>query len=146
MFESEYAAEQIARIERQVREAQENAQAAQQMQASIESLRGEATSSRRTVRVVVDAGGRLQNLQFLPAAEQYPHSELANDVLEAISAATVRNAEQVRQIASETFGENSAVTDRIMKAYAHVHPETETSQSETSTRGFSFGNIPGQKS
>ena len=103
----------IARVQEQVAQAQQRAQAAQQMRAEVEALRGTATSPRREVAVTVDASGRLVDVDIADAALDLRAKELGRLIIETAGAAQRDAGEQAMAVASRAFGENSPVVDRL---------------------------------
>lgn len=103
----------IARVQQQVAQAQERAQAAQQMRAEVEALRGTAASPRREVSVTVDASGRLIDVDLADAALDLRARDLGRLIVETAGAAQRDAGEQAMAVASRAFGDDSPVVDRL---------------------------------
>ena len=129
MFDPQMSAqERMAYIDKQVEEAQRAAQAAEQMRHQVEALRASAMSSTRTVKVVLDFSGRLQDIEFTDIADRYSRQQLANDVKEACALAMVEVRKQVESFAHAAFGEGSDLSERVMQAYSQTHREPDPTQ------------------
>lgn len=129
MFEPQMSAqERMAYIDKQVEDAQRAAQAAEQMRYQVETLRATAMSSAKTVKVVLDSSGRLQNIEFTDAADRASRQQLANDVKEACALAMAEVRKQVETFAHAAFGEGSDLSERVMQAYNQTHREPEPTQ------------------
>ncbi|WP_417563877.1 YbaB/EbfC family nucleoid-associated protein [Microbacterium sp.] len=103
----------IARVQEQVAQAQQRAQAAQQMRAEVEALRGTATSARREVSVTVDASGRLIDVDLADAALDLRARDLGRLIVATAGAAQRDAGEQAVAVASRAFGDDSPVVDRL---------------------------------
>jgi DNA-binding protein YbaB len=103
----------IARVQEQVAQAQERAQAAQQMRAEVEAVRGTATSPRRELTVTVDASGRLVNVDVSDAALDLRAKDLGRLIVETAAAAQRDAGAQAMAVASRAFGADSPVVSRL---------------------------------
>lgn len=107
------AAAAIARVEQQIADAQRAAERAKTFQAEVEAVRGTATSPRRDVTVVVDASGRLLDLQLAERAGDLHPRDLARVILETSAKARVAAGQQATEIAAQAFGEDSGVVAKL---------------------------------
>lgn len=132
MFEPQMSAqERMAYIDKQVEDAQRAAQAAEQMRHQVEALRATAMSSAKTVKVVLDSSGRLQDIEFTDVADRYSRQQLAKDVKEACALAMAEVRKQVETFAHAAFGEGSDLSERVMQAYNQTHREPESTQASS---------------
>lgn len=137
-MENMNAEERIRQIERQVAEAQQAAQASAEMQRSIEQLRAVAQSPQGYVTVTVDSAGRLCDIEFQGSFARMNASQLSEEVKKAIIRAQSDAAQQVAVLARQTYGEDSALTEKILSAYSAVKSPlgSEDEPPEASSGGF----------
>jgi len=103
----------IARVQDQVAAAQKRAQAAQQMRAQVEAVRGTAYSQRRELSVTVDASGRLVDVQLSDAALELRARDLSRLIITTAQAASRDAGQQAMDLAAAAFGEDSPVVARL---------------------------------
>ena len=104
-----------ARIEQQVRRAQEHAAQVRAWAADVERITGEGRALRGGVRVTVSNTGVLQTLHLSEPALQVGADGLARAILEAIDAAKQVVADETAATAVAQFGTDGEVT-RLMVA------------------------------
>ncbi|WEG09296.1 YbaB/EbfC family nucleoid-associated protein [Microbacterium horticulturae] len=103
----------IARVQDQVAAAQQRAQAAQQMRAQVEAVRGTAYSQRRELSVTVDASGRLVDVELSDAALDLRARDLSRLIVTTAQAASRDAGQQAMDLAVTAFGEDSPVVARL---------------------------------
>lgn len=103
----------IARVQDQVAAAQQRAQAAQQMRARVDAVRGTAFSPRRELSVTVDASGRLVDMELSDAALDLRAKDLSRLIVTTAQAATRDAGQQATELAAAAFGEDSPVVARL---------------------------------
>jgi DNA-binding protein YbaB len=103
----------IARVNAQIKEAQERAVRASAMRQQVESVRGQAASTRREVTVTVDVSGRLVDLDIAEAGMELAPRDLARLVVTTVEQARRNAGDQSIALAAEVFGEDSIVVDRL---------------------------------
>lgn len=116
------AEERIARIERQVAEAQNIAQTAQRMKSQMESLRVTGHDESNIVTAEVNSAGQLTDVSF-SGASRLSDEALSQAVRSAYSAATRAMSQQVREITVEAFGNDSDLSQRILAPYQKMMPD-----------------------
>lgn len=110
--------EALRRIQHDVEAAQRRAGRAQEVKAEIDAVRGRGRSAHGDVTVVVDASGRLRDLELTDAALARRPDALARLVLETARTAELDAGRRAVGIAEEAFGEGSPLT-------AHLRAEIE---------------------
>ncbi|MFF1530860.1 YbaB/EbfC family nucleoid-associated protein [Cellulomonas sp. NPDC058312] len=108
MFDDPDAA--LARVQADIRAAQERAEQAADFQEVVGRVRGHARSPRGEVTVEVDTTGQLVNLQLADAATDIVARDLSGLILDTVRAAAKDAARQTLAVTAETFGEQSPVT------------------------------------
>jgi DNA-binding protein YbaB len=103
----------IARVEKQMAAAQEQARRAQAFQDQVKAVRGVARSPRGQVQVTVDASGRLAAVDLADAAFDLSPRDLGRLIVETADAAQREAGAQAIELAGEAFGEDSPVIDRL---------------------------------
>ncbi|WP_051191869.1 YbaB/EbfC family nucleoid-associated protein [Microbacterium luticocti] len=103
----------IARVHDQVAAAQQRAQAAQQMRAQVEAVRGTASSPRRELSVTVDASGRLVDVELSDAALNLGARDLSRMIVSTAQAASRDAGQQAVDLAAAAFGDDSPVVARL---------------------------------
>lgn len=100
----------IDRIEEQIREAQQRAEIAQQMQGDISAIRGRAESARGEVKATTDVNGRLLELDLRPAALELRPADLSALIIATSDSARRSAGAQAIAIAEESFGADSSMS------------------------------------
>jgi DNA-binding protein YbaB len=108
------ADEAIARVEEDVRRAQQRAARYPQLQAAIDAVRARATSPRRDLSVEVDAAGVLRDLTIDDDAFERGGAKVAQEILELIERARSDARRQTLAHTTELMGAD----DPIVKAVA----------------------------
>lgn len=104
-----------ARIEQQVRQAQEHASRMRAWAEHVEQITGEGSALRSGVRVSVNHSGVLQSLRLSEAALGAGPEALARAILTAVEQAKQAVADETAGTAVEHFGRDGEVT-RLMVA------------------------------
>lgn len=104
MFEDADAA--IARVEEDVRRAQERAERLPSLVAAAAAVRGTATSRRRDLTVEVDQSGGVVDLRITDAALDLGSSRLSSELLALIGQAKADAQRQLLAAATELLGED----------------------------------------
>lgn len=126
------ADEMIARVNAQVQEAQDRAAQATQFRKNVEIVRGRAASKESEVEVEVDASGKLTDLKLTAAALSKRPDVLARLIVHTSHAAHLKAGEQAVQLASDAYGEDSSVAERLRSEVAErVGPEPADSSGAT---------------
>lgn len=105
-----------------LRQSQEQAETAQRVSKQVDAIRETETASDRTVTVTVDAGGRLVDLKLTREAMDLFPSDLATTILDCVDKARSRAGTKASKIASDAWGAESDLAQRMRKAYS---PRTE---------------------
>lgn len=106
-----------ADIDGWVRQAQERAEASQRLAAQVESLREVEVTGDRAISVTVDAAGRLVDLRLRGPAMEFTPGDLAAAIMWAVRKASARAGERTARMAADVWGEDSAVAQRVRRAY-----------------------------
>ncbi len=120
----------LARVEDQVRMAEQRAVTARALEASMKTLVGRAVSPGREVTAAVSAGGLLTELVLTERALEWDEKALARAVKDTVNAAHRKLGEQAVELTIEAFGEDSPVTAR-MRAEADARQEPPADQGIT---------------
>lgn len=104
MFEDADAA--IARVEEDVRRAQERAERLPSLVAAAAAIRGTATSRRRDLTVEVDQSGSVVDLRITDAALDLGSARLSSELLALIAEAKADTQRQILAAATELLGED----------------------------------------
>lgn len=121
----------IARVEEDVRRAQQRAERYPALQAAIDDVRARAVSSRRDVAVEVDAGGILRSLEISDAALTRSGRQVSEEVMALIAAASRDARAETLALTTEIMGED----DPIVKAVAADLEALETGSHAWRTEG-----------
>lgn len=111
MFDDPDAA--LARVQADIRAAQERAERAADFQESVGRVRGRARSPRGEVTVEVDTNGQLVDLRLADHATDIIARDLSRLILDTVRSAGEDAARQTLDVTAETFGEHSPVTDAM---------------------------------
>lgn len=103
----------IARVEDQVKKAQQFAHDAQRVQHDIASIVGRAKSRDGLVSVVVTPSGAISQLVIDEKCADGSMKDLARTVISTVAAGMANAGEQALALMSEAFGENAAATARM---------------------------------
>jgi DNA-binding protein YbaB len=103
----------IARVNAQIREAQERAVRASAMRQQVEAVRGVAMSRGREVSVTVDVSGRMIDLDISDKGLELSPRELSRLIVTTVDQARRHAGDQSIALAAEVFGEDSMVVDRL---------------------------------
>lgn len=103
----------IERIQQQIVEAQQRAEAATAMRQQVEAVRGVGYSPRREVTVTVDASGRLLSVDLAESALQFNARALGKLISDVALDAQRKAAAKAAELAAEVFGEDSAVVSHL---------------------------------
>ncbi|PTT20562.1 hypothetical protein DBR36_05635 [Microbacterium sp. HMWF026] len=107
------ADEAIARVEDDVRRAQQRAERYPALQASIDAVRGSAVSIRRDLSVEVDAGGVLRDLRIADAALYCCKQQAASEILELVAKATRTARAKTLEATTEIMGADDPIVATI---------------------------------
>lgn len=103
----------LAKIQRDIRAAQDRAVRAEQVKAEIDAVRGRGRSPRGEVVVEVDASGQLRDVVLTEAAMALRHDELSQYLLEAARAAQREAGGRAVAVMGEAFGDDSPLTEHL---------------------------------
>jgi DNA-binding protein YbaB len=103
----------IARVEAEIRAAQERAERAGQVKERLDRVRGQARSRRGEVTVVADPAGRLLDVDIADDGMRLGARDLGRLIVETAQAASRDAGRQALAITAEAFGEESPVTERL---------------------------------
>ena len=117
-----------------LRQSQEQAEKAQRVSREVEAIRETETASDRTVTVTVDAGGRLVDLKLTREAMDLFPSDLATTILECVDKARSRAGAKASRLASEAWGEESDLAQRMRQAYSPRTNGTANAANTANTR------------
>jgi DNA-binding protein YbaB len=106
----------IARVQRDIAQAQERAERAVEVKASIDRVRGKARSRRGEVEVEVDVSGQLTDLRLADDAMELRPADLATLIRETIRTAVQVAARSAIALTDDAYGEGSAISQ-------HLHDE-----------------------
>ncbi len=107
------ADEAIARVEDDVRRAQQRAERYPALQASIDAVRGSAVSIRRDLSVEVDAGGVLRDLRIADAALDRGGERVASEILDLVAKATRTARAKTLEATTEIMGADDPIVTTI---------------------------------
>ncbi|HUQ57333.1 YbaB/EbfC family nucleoid-associated protein [Lentzea sp.] len=118
-----------AQLEEKIRAFQEQAAKAGQLKDKISDLRGQARSADGSVTVTVAPSGAVLGLQLSPTAMKYSHTQLQQEILATIRAATQQAAQVLQDTVAPVLGDQA---ERFKDAFnAHsgvVMPDTPPQQ------------------
>lgn len=103
----------LAKVQQDVRAAQERAVRAEQVRAEIDAVRGRGRSPRGEVVVEVDASGRLHDVVLTDAAMALRADELSRHIVEAARSAQREAGGRAVAVMSEAFGDDSPLTEHL---------------------------------
>jgi DNA-binding protein YbaB len=107
-----------AQLEEKIRSFQEQAARAGQLKDKISELRGQARSGDGSVTVTVAPSGAVLGLQLSPNAMKYSHTQLQQEILATIRAATQQAAQMLQETVVPVLGDQA---DRFKEAFnAHA--------------------------
>lgn len=96
-----------AQLEEKVRAFQEQAARAGQLKDRISELRGQARSGDGAVTVTVAPSGAVLGLQLSPSAMRYSHTQLQQEILATIRAATQQAAQLLQDTVTPVLGDQA---------------------------------------
>ncbi|MCC2307975.1 YbaB/EbfC family nucleoid-associated protein [Cellulomonas chengniuliangii] len=103
----------IAKVQRDIADAQERARRAGEVKASIDRVRGRMRSSRGEVEAEVDATGRLTDLVLADAATALRPDDLAALIRETVDAAARDAGRRAVAVTDDAYGEGSAISGQL---------------------------------
>ncbi|MGW4213053.1 YbaB/EbfC family nucleoid-associated protein [Lentzea sp. NPDC004789] len=107
-----------AQLEEKIRSFSEQAARAGQLKDKISELRGQARSGDGSVTVTVAPSGAVLGLQLSPNAMKYSHTQLQQEILATIRAATQQAAQMLQETVAPVLGDQA---DRFKEAFnAHA--------------------------
>lgn len=113
----EESARAVTRISRLLHDTEQQVEDARHLSDRLASIRQTCASSDRAVRVTVDISGRLVDLQLNDAVTYINPTVLASTILSCIKEAHESARERASILASEVWGEDSDLTQRMRHAY-----------------------------
>ncbi|MFF2053468.1 hypothetical protein ACFVU2_17840 [Leifsonia sp. NPDC058194] len=116
MFDDADAA--IARVEADIRLAQERAERLPSLVSAAAAIRGTATSRRRDLAVEVDQSGGLVDLRITDAALDLGSARLSSELLALIAEAKADAQRQILAAATELLGEDDPAVATLRAATA----------------------------
>ena len=96
-----------AHLEEKIRAFQEQAARAGQLKDQISQLRGQARSGDGAVTVSVAPSGAVLGLQLSPTAMKYSHTQLQQEILATIRAATQQAAQMLQDTVTPVLGDQA---------------------------------------
>ncbi|MCL2091234.1 MAG: YbaB/EbfC family nucleoid-associated protein [Micrococcales bacterium] len=109
----QWADASLSAVDRQIKDAQRQAETATTFRADLDQVRGRAVSRHGEVTAVADTTGRLLDLRLTDAAlHRDPHA-LATLVVSTTDEARRQAADRALALAEEAFGPGSALTARL---------------------------------
>ncbi|WP_430868284.1 YbaB/EbfC family nucleoid-associated protein [Demequina aurantiaca] len=108
----------IAQVEAQIRQSQEQATKARELESQMKTLVGRASSPRREVTAAVSASGLLTELKITTDATALREDDLATLIKKIVNDAHRAIGAQAVQLAADAFGEDSGVTARLREEAA----------------------------
>ncbi|SFR22388.1 YbaB/EbfC DNA-binding family protein [Lentzea waywayandensis] len=116
-----------AQIEQKIRAFQEQAARAGQLKDKIAELRGQARSGDGSVTVTVAPSGAVLGLQLSPNAMKYSHTQLQQEILATIRAATQQAAQALQDTVTPVLGDQAERFKDAFSAHSAVMmPEAPT--------------------
>lgn len=103
----------IAKIQRDIAEAQERALKAHEVKGAIDQVRGRARSARGEVAVEVDVTGRLLDLTLSDDAMAQRPADLAFLIRETVATAARDAGTQAIALTDDVYGEGSAISAKL---------------------------------
>jgi DNA-binding protein YbaB len=109
-----------AQIEEKIRAFQEQAAKAGQLKDKIAELRGQARSGDGSVTVTVAPSGAVLGLQLSPNAMKYSHTQLQQEILATIRAATQQAAQALQDTVTPVLGDQAERFKDAFSAHSAV--------------------------
>jgi DNA-binding protein YbaB len=109
-----------AQLEEKIRAFQEQAARAGQLKDKISELRGQARSGDGSVTVTVAPSGAVLGLQLSPNAMKYSHTQLQQEILATIRAATQQAAQMLQDTVTPVLGDQAELFKDAFNAHAGV--------------------------
>ncbi|MEU3646249.1 YbaB/EbfC family nucleoid-associated protein [Lentzea sp. NPDC034063] len=109
-----------AQIEQKIRSFQEQAARAGQLKDKIAELRGQARSGDGSVTVTVAPSGAVLGLQLSPTAMRYSHTQLQQEILATIRAATQQAAQALQDTVTPVLGDQAERFKDAFSAHSAV--------------------------
>lgn len=129
-----------AQLEEKIRAFSEQAAKAGQLKDKISELRGQARSRDGAVTVSVAPSGAVLGLQLSPAAMRYSHTQLQQEILATIRAATQQAAQLLQETVTPVLGDQA---ERFKEAFnAHTNVLMPDAPQQTAPRQMAPPNMP----
>jgi DNA-binding protein YbaB len=109
-----------AQLDEKIRSFQEQAARAGQLKEKIAELRGQARSGDGSVIVTVAPSGAVLSLQLSPNAMKYSHTQLQQEILATIRAATQQAAQMLQETVVPVLGEQAERFKEAFNAHSAV--------------------------
>ena len=109
-----------AQLEQKIRSFQEQAARAGQLKDKIAELRGQARSGDGSVTVTVAPSGAVLGLQLSPTAMRYSHTQLQQEILATIRAATQQAAQALQDTVTPVLGDQAERFKDAFSAHSAV--------------------------
>ena len=109
-----------AQLEEKIRAFQEQAAKAGQLKDKISELRGQARSGDGSVTVTVAPSGAVLGLQLSPNAMKYSHTQLQQEILATIRAATQQAAQMLQDTVTPVLGDHAERFKDAFNAHSAV--------------------------
>ena len=109
-----------AQLEEKIRAFQEQAARAGQLKDKISELRGQARSGDGSVTVTVAPSGAVLGLQLSPTAMRYSHTQLQQEILATIRAATQQAAQALQDTVTPVLGDQAERFKEAFNAHSGV--------------------------
>lgn len=109
-----------AQLEEKIRAFQEQAAKAGQLKDKIADLRGQARSGDGSVIVTVAPSGAVLGLQLSPNAMKYSHTQLQQEILATIRAATQQAAQMLQETVTPVLGDQAERFKDAFNAHSTV--------------------------
>ncbi|MDT7787242.1 MAG: hypothetical protein QOF58_5661 [Pseudonocardiales bacterium] len=109
-----------AQLEEKIRSFQEQAARAGQLKDKISELRGQARSGDGSVIVTVAPSGAVLGLQLSPNAMKYSHTQLQQEILATIRAATQQAAQMLQETVVPVLGDQAEKFKEAFNAHSGV--------------------------
>ncbi|MEB3367567.1 YbaB/EbfC family nucleoid-associated protein [Saccharopolyspora mangrovi] len=108
------------RIQEMLRDFEEQAAKATQLQSAVQDMRGTASSEDRSVTVSVAPSGAVLDLQLAPNAVRKQAHELQQQIMDAIRRATANAADQMNEAVAPVLGDRFAQFQEAFSAQTSV--------------------------
>jgi len=109
-----------AQLEEKIRAFQEQAAKAGRLKDKISELRGQARSADGSVTVTVAPSGAVLGLQLSPTAMKYSHTQLQQEILAMIRAATQQAAQVLQDTVAPVLGDQAERFKDAFNAHSGV--------------------------